>query len=82
MYNISSILLNYISYNTGLLFPGGGGDITSQNTFTIAAEHLYNLALQANQQGDFFPIWVCLDNYYNQCTSIWCSFDLRPFLMM
>ncbi len=30
----------------------------SNNTFTIAARHLWNLALTANDNGDFFPLWV------------------------
>jgi len=45
----------------GLLFPGGGADLTTNNTFTIAARHLYDLAIAANNQGDYFPIWgTCL----------------------
>ncbi|XP_020511619.1 zgc:171566 [Labrus bergylta] len=40
----------------GLLLPGGDVDIqTSQ--FSRAARIFYNLALKANDAGDFFPIW-------------------------
>ncbi|XP_073325012.1 gamma-glutamyl hydrolase [Pagrus major] len=40
----------------GLLLPGGNVDIqTSQ--FSRAARILYNLALKANDAGDYFPIW-------------------------
>ncbi|XP_030274407.1 gamma-glutamyl hydrolase [Sparus aurata] len=40
----------------GLLLPGGDVDIeTSQ--FTRASKILYNLALKANDAGDYFPIW-------------------------
>ncbi|CAJ1050807.1 gamma-glutamyl hydrolase-like [Xyrichtys novacula] len=40
----------------GLLLPGGDVDIqTSQ--FTRAAKFFYELALKANNNGDFFPIW-------------------------
>nr|XP_057911662.1 zgc:171566 [Doryrhamphus excisus] len=40
----------------GLLLPGGDVDIqTSQ--YTRAAKIFYNLALKANNGGDYFPIW-------------------------
>ncbi|KAF7653668.1 hypothetical protein LDENG_00079840, partial [Lucifuga dentata] len=40
----------------GLLLPGGNVDIqTSQ--FSRAAKIFYNLALKANDAGDYFPIW-------------------------
>ncbi|KAM4740234.1 gamma-glutamyl hydrolase [Anableps anableps] len=40
----------------GLLLPGGDVDIqTSQ--FSRAARIFYNLALKANDAGDYFPIW-------------------------
>ncbi|XP_027860016.1 gamma-glutamyl hydrolase [Xiphophorus couchianus] len=40
----------------GLLLPGGDVDIqTSQ--FSRAARIFYNLALKANNAGDYFPIW-------------------------
>uniref|UniRef100_A0A8C2WM35 folate gamma-glutamyl hydrolase n=1 Tax=Cyclopterus lumpus TaxID=8103 RepID=A0A8C2WM35_CYCLU len=40
----------------GLLLPGGGVDIeTSQ--FSRASKIFYDLALRANDAGDFFPIW-------------------------
>ena len=42
----------------GILFPGGGADLATKNTFTIAATHLWNLAMQANDAGDVFPLWV------------------------
>lgn len=45
----------------GILFPGGGADLATQNTFTIAAEHLWNLAVKANDAGDFFPLWVSFE---------------------
>ncbi|KAM4588036.1 gamma-glutamyl hydrolase [Odontesthes bonariensis] len=40
----------------GLLLPGGDVDLqTSQ--FSRAARIFYNLALRANEAGDYFPIW-------------------------
>jgi hypothetical protein len=43
----------------GLLIPGGAEDIADPtNPFLVAATTLYNLAVQSNNNGDFFPIWV------------------------
>jgi len=39
----------------GLLFPGGGADLDHTKLYDSAA-YLYNLALQANDNGDYFPI--------------------------
>eukprot|EP00057_Strongylocentrotus_purpuratus_P032471 XP_787753.2 PREDICTED: gamma-glutamyl hydrolase [Strongylocentrotus purpuratus] len=48
----------------GILFPGGGADIVddvSRVGYSGAAHILYHLAVQANKQGDFFPLWgICL----------------------
>lgn len=44
----------------GVLYPGGGVELFESQYYTNA-EHFYNLALEANMQGDFFPIWgTCL----------------------
>ena len=56
MFSKSLVIILY----PGLLFPGGGVDLSTNNTFTIAANHMYQLALQANANGDYFPLWVCL----------------------
>uniref|UniRef100_UPI0037E70476 gamma-glutamyl hydrolase n=1 Tax=Semicossyphus pulcher TaxID=241346 RepID=UPI0037E70476 len=40
----------------GLLLPGGDVDI-ERSQFTQAARIFYDLALKANDAGDFFPIW-------------------------
>jgi gamma-glutamyl hydrolase len=45
---------------SGVLFTGGGTDISLNSTFMITAQHIYNLALEANNKGDYFPLWVCL----------------------
>ncbi|XP_028925103.1 gamma-glutamyl hydrolase [Ornithorhynchus anatinus] len=44
----------------GVLFPGGSVDLqTSQ--YARVAKLLYNKALKANDQGDYFPVWgTCL----------------------
>mmetsp|Transcript_34599 Transcript_34599/g.90608 ORF Transcript_34599/g.90608 Transcript_34599/m.90608 type:complete len:313 (+) Transcript_34599:629-1567(+) len=46
----------------GILFPGGGADITHlQSKYMVAVQHLWSLALAANDNGDFFPVWgTCL----------------------
>eukprot|EP00795_Rhopilema_esculentum_P017439 gene17439-9042_t len=44
----------------GVLYPGGGATLFASRYFSNA-DQLYNLAVKANQQGDFFPIWgTCL----------------------
>uniref|UniRef100_A0A3B3B551 folate gamma-glutamyl hydrolase n=1 Tax=Oryzias melastigma TaxID=30732 RepID=A0A3B3B551_ORYME len=49
----------FLSIN-GILFPGGGVNITSSG-YERAAEIFYQLALTANKNGDFFPVWgTCL----------------------
>ncbi|KAM9361581.1 gamma-glutamyl hydrolase [Symphorus nematophorus] len=40
----------------GLLLPGGNVDIQT-SLFSRAARIFYNLALKANDAGDYFPIW-------------------------
>lgn len=40
----------------GLLLPGGDVDL-EKSQFSRAAKIFYNLALRANDAGDFFPIW-------------------------
>ncbi|KAJ8277669.1 hypothetical protein GJAV_G00078350 [Gymnothorax javanicus] len=44
----------------GVLFPGGGVNITSSG-YATAARIFYELAIKANINGDYFPIWgTCL----------------------
>ncbi|XP_069478221.1 gamma-glutamyl hydrolase [Ambystoma mexicanum] len=44
----------------GVLFPGGGVDLKTSE-YARAANIFYNLALKANDRGDYFPIWgTCL----------------------
>jgi gamma-glutamyl hydrolase len=55
-YNLSTSDLDHIfdSIN-GIMFPGGGSDIEGTPLY-LAAKHLYNRALQAFDNGDYFPI--------------------------
>ena len=42
----------------GALYAGGGVDITTNNTYMAAAELIYNYAIQSNDNGNPFPLWV------------------------
>lgn len=45
----------------GLLIPGGSQPIDDPtNPFLIAARVIYDLAVDSNAKGDFFPIWVSI----------------------
>eukprot|EP01114_Cavostelium_apophysatum_P002705 TRINITY_DN1238_c0_g1_i1.p1 TRINITY_DN1238_c0_g1~~TRINITY_DN1238_c0_g1_i1.p1 ORF type:complete len:321 (+),score=78.97 TRINITY_DN1238_c0_g1_i1:113-1075(+) len=39
-----------------ILFPGGGADLDDTQLF-YAGQYLYNRAIQANDEGDFFPLF-------------------------
>ncbi|XP_041817142.1 gamma-glutamyl hydrolase isoform X2 [Chelmon rostratus] len=44
----------------GILYPGGGASIISSG-YERAAKIFYELAIQANKRGDYFPVWgTCL----------------------
>uniref|UniRef100_A0A0E9X9E6 folate gamma-glutamyl hydrolase n=1 Tax=Anguilla anguilla TaxID=7936 RepID=A0A0E9X9E6_ANGAN len=44
----------------GVLFPGGGVNLTSSG-YAKVAKTFYELAIKANNKGDYFPIWgTCL----------------------
>jgi len=44
----------------GVLFPGGAANLTSSG-YQRAAQTFYELALEANARGDYFPVWgTCL----------------------
>ncbi|KAK2859715.1 hypothetical protein Q5P01_004335 [Channa striata] len=44
----------------GILYPGGGVSIISSG-YARAAKIFYDLAIQANARGDYFPVWgTCL----------------------
>jgi gamma-glutamyl hydrolase len=42
----------------GLLFPGGGADLTNTTDFAKAGRTLWQYALKANDNGDHFPIYA------------------------
>ncbi|KAM9827315.1 LOW QUALITY PROTEIN: gamma-glutamyl hydrolase-like [Neosynchiropus ocellatus] len=44
----------------GVLFPGGSASLFSSG-YQRAAKFFYNLAIEANNRGDYFPVWgTCL----------------------
>jgi len=45
----------------GILFPGGNQGIDPDDIYTVEGEILWNLAKNANDGGDYYPIWgTCL----------------------
>jgi len=51
-------LTSIFSRLNGLLFPGGGINLLDFNTpYMQAILHLYNLVIDANTKGDYFPLW-------------------------
>ena len=40
----------------GLLVPGGSGNLTKGNPFYDNTEYLLKLAMEANDNGDYFPV--------------------------
>lgn len=43
----------------GLLLPGGGAKLEPGHQFYDTAEYLTKLSLEANDKGDYFPVWPC-----------------------
>lgn len=44
-----------------MLFPGGASYLTVPNGYAAAGAILYQLAIELNEKGDYFPIWgTCL----------------------
>jgi len=56
-YDAEEVVLNKIFFTiNGILFPGGDVDIPG-SIYEKTSSYLYNLALKANDRGDYFPIW-------------------------
>ncbi|XP_029007627.1 zgc:171566 [Betta splendens] len=58
----------------GLLLPGGDVDIQTSE-FTRAARIFYNLALKANDAGDYFPVWGTCQGF-QQLSVLTCNKNL------
>jgi gamma-glutamyl hydrolase len=41
----------------GVLFPGGGADLSNTTLIRRSGQILYDLAIAANDAGDSFPLW-------------------------
>ncbi|KAH9494845.1 hypothetical protein Btru_015807 [Bulinus truncatus] len=49
-----------IFFSFSVFFPGGGADIDG-GPYAQSGRYLYDLAIKANDKGDYFPIWgTCL----------------------
>ncbi|CAO1304490.1 unnamed protein product, partial [Diamesa hyperborea] len=45
----------------GILLPGGGTYFNQSGGYADAGKHIYDIAIEMNNQGDYFPIWgTCL----------------------
>uniref|UniRef100_A0A7G3ACW2 folate gamma-glutamyl hydrolase n=1 Tax=Lutzomyia longipalpis TaxID=7200 RepID=A0A7G3ACW2_LUTLO len=45
----------------GILFPGGATWFNQTNGYSEAAEHIYAIAVDLNDRGEYFPLWgTCL----------------------
>jgi gamma-glutamyl hydrolase len=51
----------------GLLLPGGGVDFGTQHQYWNTLSLFYKLAVQANQQGDYFPVWGTCMGFQELC---------------
>jgi gamma-glutamyl hydrolase len=51
-----SELMTLFNQVNGILFPGGSTDIGVNSTLYNTAKYLFNLAIEANKKGDYFPI--------------------------
>ena len=56
-YESNKYLTDTFNSINGLLMPGGGSNISSGSTLRTTGAFLYDLALNANDNGDTFPIW-------------------------
>ncbi|XP_034562236.1 gamma-glutamyl hydrolase [Notolabrus celidotus] len=58
----------------GILYPGGAASLTTSG-YARAAKIFYDLAIEANDRGDFFPVWgTCLG--FEQLTVLTCGENL------
>lgn len=76
-----SELATILSQINGVLFPGGGADISVGSTLWKTAKFIVDSAITANDQGDYFPIeahclgFELLSNVIAQNDSILDTFD-------
>jgi len=76
-----SELLDIFGKINGVLFPGGASDISVGSPIYNTAKYLYDLAIAANDQGDYFPMqghcmgFQLLSQVVSQNGSILSQFD-------
>lgn len=52
---------NIMSNLNGVLLPGGATWFNQSNGYADAGRHIYDIAVQYNENGDYFPVWgTCL----------------------
>jgi len=51
----------------GFLLPGGGTNFEKDQQYWLILNTFYNLAVQANQQGDYFPVWGTCQGFEELC---------------
>lgn len=52
---------NIMSNLNGVLLPGGATWFNQSNGYADAGRHIYDIAVQYNEKGEYFPIWgTCL----------------------
>lgn len=50
-----------VEYTNGVLFPGGATYFNQTCGYSEAGQIIYNVALEKNRNGDYYPIWgICL----------------------
>src|SRR3989454_7027209 len=55
-----SYYIDIFNKTNGILFPGGGSDLLKSG-YAKSAKILWDLAIDANQRGDYYPLWgTCL----------------------
>jgi len=59
--NITTLL----GYLNGVLFPGGGSDLTG--TYLTAVQTIYNYVIQVNGKHDYFPLWGTCQGFEQLC---------------
>jgi len=61
----------------GIVLPGGGVDFSNQSTdYVVTLKSLYQLAISANANGDFFPVWGTCMGFQELCMLQSANFSL------
>jgi hypothetical protein len=60
----------------GLLVPGGSGNLTKGHPFYDNTEYLLKLAIEANDNGDYFPVGLLALSGKDDCQGSHKALDL------